>query len=468
MKTVFISIFQGVEARNILRTSILKTLLKDPQIRIVLFTRSREKADFYQKEFNDPRLIYEVAACPRPGGLDKFFAWLKFSLIKTETTDLKRAMAFEIRKNPLIYFLSKALNFIVARPAFRRLARLLDFLLVKNDFYAGYFEKYKPDLVFLPHLFDEEEIHILREAKKRDVKTLGMIYSWDKITSRCLIRLLPQKFVVVNNLVKDELIIHNDVKPENIFIGGVPTCDVYFNGETSNRADFFRRIGVDPSKKLILLGTMGKTFSNSDWQLIDFLRGLISGGKISGDCEILVRFLPYDILEEEELKKRPGLVYDYPGVRFDSRRLGGTEWDMGAPEINHLKDTLSQMSLLICYASSLSIEAAIFDKPVININFEFKKEKMAMKSPTQYFKTEHYKKAVATGGIKLVGSGEELIEWINKYLENPSLDKEGRKRLVWEQCPFKDGKSGERIANFILNQMNYPTAAELRGISSRV
>ena len=91
-----------------------------------------------------------------------------------------------------------------------------------------------------------------------------------------------------------------------------------------------------------------------------------------------------------------------------------------------------------------------------------------MKSPTQYFKTEHYKKAVATGGIKLVGSGEELIEWINKYLENPSLDKEGRKRLVWEQCPFKDGKSGERIANFILNQMNYPTAAELRGISSRV
>lgn len=453
MKTIFISIFQGVEARNILRTSISEVLLKNPQIRIVLFTRSREKADFYQKEFNDPRLIYEVASCPKPGGLDKFFAWLKFSLIRTETTDLKRRMAFGTRKNPLIYFLGKSLNFIIARPMFRRLARFLDFLLVKNDFYASYFEKYKPELVFLPHLFDEEEINILREAKKRGIKTLGMIYSWDKITSRCLIRLLPQKFVVVNNLVKEELIRHNDANPEDIFVGGVPTYDVYFNGKNSNRADFFRRIGVDPSKKLILLGTMGKTFSNSDWRLIDYLRDLIREGKITGNPEILVRFLPYDILEEEELKKRPGLVYDYPGVRFDLKRLGGTEWDMGSREIDHLKDSLSQMSLLICYASSLSIEAAIFDKPVININFEFKKEELMIKSPTQYFKTEHYKKAVATGGIRMVENKKQLIEWINKYLEDSSLDKEGRERLVREQCPFKDGKSGERVANFILSQI---------------
>jgi len=40
IKTIFITIFEGVEAKNILRTDILPTLLADPEVRIVLFTKN--------------------------------------------------------------------------------------------------------------------------------------------------------------------------------------------------------------------------------------------------------------------------------------------------------------------------------------------------------------------------------------------------------------------------------------------
>jgi hypothetical protein len=44
---------------------------------------------------------------------------------------------------------------------------------------------------------------------------------------------------------------------------------------------------------------------------------------------------------------------------------------------------------------------------------------------------------------------EELLKYINMYLENPSLDKEGRKRIINEQCYKLDGRSGERIGEKI-------------------
>jgi hypothetical protein len=43
-KVVFITIFQGVEAKNILRTDIYNKLISDENVRIVFFVSSQERA----------------------------------------------------------------------------------------------------------------------------------------------------------------------------------------------------------------------------------------------------------------------------------------------------------------------------------------------------------------------------------------------------------------------------------------
>ena len=71
---------------------------------------------------------------------------------------------------------------------------------------------------------------------------------------------------------------------------------------------------------------------------------------------------------------------------------------------------------------------------MININFEIGESATplapGLRSPTFYYGTEHYRKALATGGIRLVGNTEEVVEWTRRYLGNPALDREGRERLV--------------------------------------
>ena len=185
--------------------------------------------------------------------------------------------------------------------------------------------------------------------------------------------------------------------------------------------------------------------------MIDLLYELRQKGRFGDHAVLRVRFPPNDYFDYEEINKRPFLRYDYPGVRFSKKR--GVDWDMSPRELSHLTDTLRHMSLLICYGSSMSVDAALLDKPVININFEPVTCKSTDLSAVKFYGMTHYKKALETGGIRLVNSERELIKWVTAYLENPSLDHDGRARLAREQCQFLDGRSGERIGKFILKQL---------------
>ncbi|TSC63105.1 MAG: hypothetical protein G01um101448_90 [Parcubacteria group bacterium Gr01-1014_48] len=449
-KTILIAIFQGVEAKNILRTSILETLLKDVCVRIVLLCNSQERVDYYKKEFQNDRLIYEVVRTQHTPNIDAFFGKLKFMLLKTDTTDLLRFMLRDSGRNLLVHWIAKITNAFLARSLVRKFVRRVDFLFVREHTYAKYFDTYMPDLVFLAHLFDDKEIHILREAKRRGVKSVGLINSWDQTTSRSMLRLLPDWFVVYNALVKQELIELHDASPERIYVGGIAQYDEYYIHTPKSRDDFFKDIHADPRKKLMVYAPVGKAFSNLEWTMIDVLYGLNASGAFGNNLHILVRFQPNDFVDQKALKLRPHLCYDYPGVRFTKSR--SVDWDMNKKEVWHLADTLYHADIVVSYVSSISIDAALFDTPVINIGFTAG-QVMLRESPMQYYGMEHYKKAVATGGIRLVSSVSEFCASVKRYLDDPSLDRAGRMRLVETQCVFTDGRSGERIGLFLLGQL---------------
>jgi len=447
MKTVFFTIFEGVEAKNILRTGIVNKVLKnDPDVRVVLFMKNKERVEYYKKEFHDPRIIYEIVEDYLSNRIDKFFGKSKFNFLQTETTDLRAKMVSEER-GILYYYYSLITHRLLAKSFLIKILRLLDYRSVKCDLFDKYFEKYKPDLVFLANLFEDIETNFLRSAKKHKVFSIGLINSWDRVTARCILRLLPDKLIVFNEVVKKEVVETNYFKPANIFVSGLPQYDYYFSPVRPTREEFMKKIGLESDNKIIFYSPIGGMFSNSDWEMIDLLYGLNNLGKFGAKVKIFVSFPPNDFIKEEELKKRPWLLYQYLGTRFSTVR--STDWDMTDNELESLKNLLFYSSLVVCYASSLSIDAALFDKPIININFEIKDNGKLSKSPTVFYKMTHYKKALNAGGIKLVDNENELIEWVNKYLENPILDKDGRKKLVQKQCQYTDGKSVERISNFI-------------------
>lgn len=449
MKTIFITSFEGLETKVLLRTDIVPTLLQAKDVRVVVLTHDAERVAYHKKEFQDPRIMYEVVPRPIVRGLDRIFQKLKFTLLKTHTTDVRRRMKYDDSGRFFAYAAGYLANRLIAHRIGRTLFRFLDYRLIGNHDYDTYFDAYRPSLVVLANIFDEPEVHLLRAAKKRGVPSVGFINSWDKVTARCILRLLPNRCVVFNPIVAEELVRYDHVRAEDIFIGGMPQFDYYVTGKTAPREEFFKRIGANADSRLIVYAPVGKTYGNSDWAMIDFLYRLKKEGKFGKDVEILVRFPPNDFMDMAELEKRPWLLYDHPGYRFSNVR--GGDWDLDFKALAHLADTLHHMALLIGFASSIDIDAAVFDKPVVGINFEMEKNLRPMQSPKRYQQMLHCKTILKSGGICFVNTSDELIAAVNAYLRDPSLDREGRKRLVKEQCVCMDGKSGQRIAHFILS-----------------
>jgi len=450
MKTILITVSHGAVAKNILRTKVIKTMLARPEVRVICLMKFPDRVSSYKSEISHERLIYDSFYGVPKGALERVFSFLKFSMMRTATTDLRQRILYYERGNYIRYASRKLLNIIIARPSVRRILRFFDYRFISDSGFGAILEKYRPDVVCLSHLFDDSEISLLREAKKRKIATIGFINSWDKLTARCSLRLLPDKLIVFNKIVKQEAVEHADMPEERIAVCGIPQYDQYITEKPASKEEFCAKTGLNPAHSIILFATMGGAFSDSDWEMIDLLRFIIEKERPIPDSQLFVRFQPNDFINERELAKRPWLKYDLPGIRFGKER--SVDWDMGFEELKHLTDTLANIAVLISYASSISIDAAIFDKPVININFEIKNS-TALKAPTFYYKTDHYQKALRHGGIRLIRSKEELVDVIKVYLRDPSLDREGRKRLVDEQCWRLDGRSGERVANAVLEAL---------------
>ncbi|OHA32400.1 MAG: hypothetical protein A2928_00125 [Candidatus Taylorbacteria bacterium RIFCSPLOWO2_01_FULL_45_15b] len=450
MKTILITAFQAVAVKNILRTKVITSLLETDSVRIICLVRYPERVEYYKKELPYAHTKYVAFSGIPHGVYEKIFSFLKFQTIKTRTTDLKRFAHAKDTKNYVSYWLGLCFNRLFAHRLLRRFLRFLDFHLVKNQESDNILKIYRPDIVVLTHLFDDTEISILRSAKKRsNVKTIGFVNSWDKLTARSSIRILPDKILVYNEITKQEAMLHADISEKNIDIIGIPQYDQYFSEQFQTREDFCKQLGLNVSKEIILFAPIGMTYSDFDLEMIDMLHAVIDEKKLIPNAQLLVRFQPNDFFDERKLEKRPWLLYDRPGLRYGSVR--GGDWDMTFRDLEHLKNTLHHTSLLISYASSLAVDAAILNKPVININFELQKSGKFSKSPTLYYRTEHYNKALSSGGIRLVGTIEELISSSLQYLKNPLLHSSERAHLVKEQCHFTDGSSGKRMANSILN-----------------
>ena len=61
------------------------------------------------------------------------------------------------------------------------------------------FEEYRPDLIFLADLFDDQRR--LGEAN-RGVLSVGLVNTQDRVTTRWMLRHLPDRFIAFNEIVR--------------------------------------------------------------------------------------------------------------------------------------------------------------------------------------------------------------------------------------------------------------------------
>lgn len=447
-KTIFIVVDLGISIRNILRTDVFKTLKKRKGLRIVLFSPITD--EHFVAEFGGENILIERLPEWRPVPPVRIIHSLKKDFW-AERRDIFTFKNRRKKKNRKFHKMVLTMfDMLHSKDGLEKILLILDGLETKLTpmLETELFEKYKPSLVFYSSLYTKY-LSILIGAHQRKIKTMSFIQSWDNPTSKGPFQVTPDRIIVWNPILKDEVTKYHDVSPQNVLLSGVPQFDLYLDKKNFlSREAFFEQWHLDPAKKLITYTTGPQNMLPDEFEIVDLLQSIIRKGKLAYPSQLLVRLHPKDDMKYyKKFEGMPGLTLQLPGhTAHTNDRWNPTERDMYA-----LAELMNYSDVVLNTASTITIDAACLDTPVVNIAFDGLKARPYMESCKRYYDYNHYKNILATNGVRVANSLGDIIDSVNSYLVNPDLDREGRQRIVQEQCWKFDGKSGQRIAQHIFD-----------------
>jgi hypothetical protein len=173
-------------------------------------------------------------------------------------------------------------------------------------------------------------------------------------------------------------------------------------------------------------------------------------GKFGADVQLVIRLHPQVVLgaDADDLgawERFRGRVYlDVP------RGSTGLAADYTPDGIRHISQLLDASAVTINVASSITIDAAIFDTPVVNLRFDAEPGRPYLKSVRRQYDTDHYKQVLRTGAVRLADSPEQLVDEVRRYLVDPAHERAERANLVRALCYRLDGRAGARVAEAIV------------------
>ncbi len=455
MRTILANISSGFFARSFLRTDSKKIIEAANDLRLVLLA-PKEKLDYYKKEFPSPNIIFDELPDAQRAFGESFFKFIDNSILHTKTvtylhkTELYRTGSSASIILRLPRYILRRILWIKGYFAFtRKFFRWLYYLIPSNIF-GEIFDKYKPDLVYCPSMVYDDQL-ILREAKKRGIKTAGMVLSWDNLYSKTFLRVHPDKLLAHTSKIKEQAIFCGNYPEDKIVVTGVPQYDRYFQKKgIIPREEFIKSLGGDPNKKLVLYAFSGKAGLNIEFDIVDILAKAIKEKELRENVQVLVRPYPKFDFGEDRLKKFRE-KYGFLAASSMAHIGGGPEaWEFDENALSLLTNSLAHADLIITMYSTFFIEGAIFDKPLVGVVFDGYQKLNYWNSAKRFFEWDHLKDIGQLNGIWMVKSKDEFVKAINGYLINSKYLEEGRRAIVRQQCEFVDGESGARVAKELL------------------
>lgn len=413
-RTIFISIPGGSYARDLLRSGLLDLILAEPDVRVVILSPAYRDPAF-TTEFKSDRISYERLVYVKPRvqhlALEKCRQTMGFSRISAIAWSW-----FEARLFP-------------------------------DPHYADVFRRYQPCLVVTPTPgLQPADIPLLRRAIAERVPTLTVVQSWDNLVTKGMFGARPQVLAVWNERMKEEAVRIHHYRPEDVFVVGPVQMDHYFDSRSfMEREEFFRILELDPGLPLVTVATGSPFFVRDHRYLLDILLDARRRGAFGTPIQILLRLHPADdIAFYERYRGCPSLAFSTPG-----EKLPTLAWNPSWKDTLLLANIVRYSDVVVNVASTLTLEAALLDRPVVIVAFDPNDPPMTERLRETAF-VRHYRYILDKNALIVADGPEALIEGIRRSLEQPGEFREGRRRAAMEAFGYLDGKAKERVADLIL------------------
>lgn len=340
----------------------------------------------------------------------------------------------------------------------RRLERLHHEAALKHPLVPWYRErlhKEAPDILLFTHQRPPQIVPLALAARSLDIQSAAFIFSWDNLSSKGRMPVSFDHFLVWSDLMKSELQqFYPEILPDRIHITGTPQFEPYVYEEYAPDPDVIDGLWL-PDDAIVILYSCGDIATTpNDERYLAVLADAQCNGLFGNNVAIVVRPSPAESTARFDDVRRewPRLIWSAPD--WVQTRLQHPEpWSQRIPnrrDISLLRGLLDRMVLNVNVASTITIDAALFDKPVINPAFGGTPEYPDIFDDNKYFNFDHYRPIVESGAVDVARSPVELVEAVRSRLLDPRSGNPARQALVARQISRSLHGTSERILNAVV------------------
>jgi hypothetical protein len=300
-----------------------------------------------------------------------------------------------------------------------------------------------PDLVISTACVVPDEAAYVRVANELGLPTLGCILSFDNLTSRGRLPAF-QHYAVWSRRMRDEVLrLYPQCRVDQVHVTGTPQFDLHRQAQLHwNRPDTLVHLGLPPDARYLLYAANCAAFTPTEPLLVHELARRLAAVPVLGRHVVVVRLHPAD-----DPARWRGLDTDAPLIVSHPRDDDGR---FGTPHAQlKLVSSVAHADVCINMASTMSLDAAVLDRPVACAGFALPPGSPEDSFAAACHATAHYLPVVESGGVRLARSLEDLLSICARYVVEPGLDSAGRRTLVAEVCGPVDGLAGARVTGLI-------------------
>lgn len=421
---------------DVLQTDWIKEMAKDCRIAVVTPKRSGEVP---VQHFSSPNVVYETYQ------IKNLKLFHRFKLLRVSTVrkfDHLTIMQYSYK----LFFGDSRRKFlrVISYPfAYWLNPNFYTFLETKLLSPSAQFDeliaRYKPSLVATatPGLTALEAEAIIL-AKQKGIPTVALNFSWDNLTSNALHIRKPDYLICWNEAVKEEAIRLHGYDASHVFVAGISRFDYYFTDDEKkySREEFLKSKGLDPLQKTVFITTVPSTTFPYQKDIVSHIVSLKDKRELGEDFNIFIRVHPIDMVNlYKEFEGRKGIHIERAGHARLPDSAHGHKVEMTKDDLLNLKHSYMASDVNVNFASTVTLEACIFDLPVLNVGVGIYNEA---------YEWTHYKPLVDMGAVRVARRLEDIQTELLYAFNNRERDADARKDAVRRFVSFSDGMSYKR------------------------
>jgi CDP-Glycerol:Poly(glycerophosphate) glycerophosphotransferase len=270
---------------------------------------------------------------------------------------------------------------------------------------------------------------------------VGHIASWDHTVGKGIVAPHVQRYIVQNDVMRDDLVRYHGIDDARIAVTGWPQTDVFHRGRPRSEYDsLLRELGLDPDRRVVL--AMGNTPTNAPFEA-RFVQRLVEWWRESHAQERLsLLFRPHP--RDRQWQERFAAARSLDGVAVQEPSF--TDFETLALLLRH-------GDCIVANAGTILLDALVNDRPAICVLYDeggMAGESWALKNVSG----EHYRALMESEAFYRAHRFEDVIAAIESALAHPEELSEERRRVAREIVGVVDGRASGRVVDAIVETID--------------